>query len=119
MLLIHHNLGLPLGLFLRFNCIRRYSSLVGCDPNCNSCDNNGLGLCDPNECTFGYVFDRSSKTCLQCTSNCMSCVDRKGNGEMVCAECEEEYMLNDAQCHALAQGLATCGPQSYFMRPAD
>ena len=40
---------------------------VGCGVYCNQCAINGPGLCDPNQCQPGYMFDPASKTC-QCMS---------------------------------------------------
>ena len=40
-------------------------TFTGCGLYCNQCAINGPGLCDPNQCQPGYMFDPASKTC-QC-----------------------------------------------------
>lgn len=53
-----------------------------CDPNCNSCENNGKDKCDFGQCKTRYFYDPFDKKCYQNKLNCAT--SERNNEQTIC-----------------------------------
>lgn len=81
---------------------------TACATNCDYCNTNGAGKCDPGKCKLGYTYSSTDQTCKACGSNCRRC-DKLGPGNCDYDQCEtgKVYDKINNQCISKLQTYST------------
>ena len=82
------------------------STCTACGANCNKCDINGAGNCDPGQCQTGYVQQIWFTNCTACFNGCPKC---DPNNLMTCLSCgTSRYLDSTGQCQPCLTGCRSC-----------
>ena len=82
------------------------SVCTACGLNCNKCDINGAGNCDPGQCQTGYVQQTGLTNCTLCFNGCPQC---DPDNLMTCLSCGiSRYSDTTGQCLSCSTGCKSC-----------